>query len=98
WTLAMRWRQTIAEEIQGFGGRIVQPVPALLIAVFGLPQTLEQMPQRAVQATLAIRHQLADAWSPDSGQPGPEVRMAMHLGHVLGDGHAREPGAALVAV
>jgi DNA-binding NtrC family response regulator/class 3 adenylate cyclase len=96
WTLAMRWRQTIAEKIQGFGGRIVQPVPALLIAVFGLPQTLEQMPQRAVQATLTIRHQLADAWSPDSGQPGPEVRMAIHLGQVLVDGQASDPAAQLL--
>ena len=56
----MRWHQTITEKVQGFGGLLVQPAPAPLTAVFGLPQTLEQMPQRAVQAALAIRHQLAE--------------------------------------
>src|SRR5215510_6531328 len=59
WTLATRWHQSIAEKVHGLGGLIIQPSPAPLTAVFGLPQTLEQMPQRAVQAALAIRHQLA---------------------------------------
>jgi transposase-like protein len=50
WTLATRWHQTIAEKIHGFGGLILQPAPAPLTAVFGLPQTLDLMLQRAVQA------------------------------------------------
>ena len=91
WTLATRWHQTIAEKVQGFGGLLVQPAPAPLTAVFGLPQTLEQMPQRAVQAALAIRHQLAEDRALDGRQPGPEVRMAVHLGQVLVDVAGERP-------
>ena len=96
WTLAMRWHQAIAEKVQGFGGLLVQPAPAPLTAVFGLPQTLEQMPQRAVQAALAIRHQLAEDQAADGRQPGPEVRMAVHLGQVLVDVQASDPTARLL--
>jgi len=52
WTLARGWQQTFAELIQGFGGRIVRSASAPVTGIFGLPQTLEQMPQRAVQAAL----------------------------------------------
>ena len=96
WTLATRWHQTIAEKVQGFGGCIVQHAPSPLTAVFGLPQTLEQMPQRAVQAALAIRHQLHEDQVSDGRQPGPEVRMAVHLGQVLVDVQASDPTAQLL--
>ena len=96
WTLAMRWHQAIAEKVHGFGGLIIQPSPSPLTAVFGLPQTLEQMPQRAVQAALAIRHQLVEDRAADGRQPGPEVRMAVHLGQVLVDVEARDPTARLL--
>jgi DNA-binding NtrC family response regulator/tetratricopeptide (TPR) repeat protein/class 3 adenylate cyclase len=96
WTLARRWHQVIAEKVQGFGGLLVQPAPTSLTAVFGLPQTVEQMPQRAVQAALAIRLQLAEDQALDGRQPGPEVRMAVHLGQVLVDVEARDPTARLL--
>jgi DNA-binding NtrC family response regulator/tetratricopeptide (TPR) repeat protein/class 3 adenylate cyclase len=96
WTLATRWHQTIAEKIHGFGGLIIQPSPTPLTAVFGLPQTLEQMPQRAVRAAVAIRHQLVEDWAPNSQQLGPEVRMAIHLGQVLVDVQASDPTARLL--
>jgi hypothetical protein len=96
WTLARRWHQVIAEKVQGFGGLIIQPTPGPLMAVFGLPQTLEQMPQRAVQAALAIRHQFAEDRSADGRQPGPEVRMAVHLGQVLVDVEVSDPTARLL--
>src|SRR5262249_42505814 len=96
WTLAMRWHQTITAKIQGFGGVLVRPAPVPLTAVFGLPQTLEQMPQRAVQAALAIRHQLAEDRAPDSRQPCPQGRRAMRLGQVLVDVHARDPTTRLL--
>jgi hypothetical protein len=66
--------------------------------VFGLPQTLEQMPQRAVQAALAIRYQLAADRAADSKKPGPEVRMAVHLGQVLADVQASDPTAQLLSL
>jgi class 3 adenylate cyclase len=96
WTLAMRWHQVIAEKVQGFGDLIIQPSPAPLTAVFGLPQTVEQMPQRAVQAALAIRYQLAEDQALDGRQPDPEVRMAIHLGQVLMDVQASDPTAQLL--
>ena len=96
WTLATRWHQALTEKVQGFGGLILQHAPAPLTAVFGIPQTLEQMPQRAVQAALAIRHQLAEDCAPDSRQPGLEVRMAVHLGQVLVDVQASDPTARLL--
>jgi tetratricopeptide (TPR) repeat protein len=96
WTLATRWHQSITEKVHGFGGLLVQPTPAPLTAIFGLPQTLEQMPQRAVQAALALRHQLAEDRALDGRQPGPEVRMAVHLGQVLVDSQARDPTERLL--
>jgi transcriptional regulator with AAA-type ATPase domain len=98
WTLARRGQQTIAEQVQGCGGRIVQHSSTPCTAVFGIPQTLEQMPQRAVQAALAIRHRLAEAGTADGRQPGPEVRMAVHLGQVLVDVQASDPTARLLAL
>src|ERR671925_404060 len=92
----MRWQQTLTEKAQGFGGRIVQSSLASLTAVFGLPQTLEQMLQRAVQTALAIRHRLAEDRAADGRQPGPEVRMAIHLGQVLVDAQASDPTAHLL--
>ena len=96
WTLARRWQQTLTETAQGCGGRLVQSSLASLTAVFGMPQTLEQMPQRAVQTALAIRHWLAEDRAADDRQPGPEVRMAIHLGQVLVDGQASDPTAHLL--
>jgi transcriptional regulator with AAA-type ATPase domain/class 3 adenylate cyclase/tetratricopeptide (TPR) repeat protein len=98
WTLTTRWQQTITEQVQGFGGRIVQHSSSPYTAVFGIPQTLEQMPQRAVQVALAIRHHLAEAGTADGRQPGPEVRMAVHLGQVLVDVQASNPTARLLAL
>jgi DNA-binding NtrC family response regulator/tetratricopeptide (TPR) repeat protein/class 3 adenylate cyclase len=96
WTLAMRWHQAVAEKVQGFGGRLVQPAPMPLTAVFGLPQTLEQMPQRAVQAALALRHQLVEGQAADGKPSGLEVRMAVHLGQVLVDIQASDPTTRLL--
>jgi DNA-binding NtrC family response regulator len=94
WTLAARWHQSITEKVHGFGGLLIQPAP--LTAIFGLPQTLEQMPQCAVQAALALRHQLDEDWALDGWQLCPEVRMAVHLGQVLVDVEARDPTARLL--
>jgi Bacterial regulatory protein, Fis family len=61
WTLASRWEQSIPEKVAGFGGVILQGSPSLCLVAFGLPRTLEQLPQRAVQAALAIRHLATEA-------------------------------------
>jgi class 3 adenylate cyclase len=88
----------MAEKVQGFGGRIVQSSPSLVTTVFGIPQTLEQMPHRAVQAALALRHQLAAERAADSEQPCPDVRLAVHLGQVVVDVQASDPTTHLLPV
>jgi DNA-binding NtrC family response regulator/tetratricopeptide (TPR) repeat protein len=83
WTVASRWEQRIAEKVAGFGGVILQGSPSLLLVGFGLPQTLEQLPHRAVQAALAIRRLAAEARASTGEVAGPVVRLAGHLGTLL---------------
>ena len=83
--MAGRWQQHIAEQVQRFGGVLLPGVPFLHVVAFGLPLTLDQMPQRAVQAALAIRHQVAEAARTRGAEPCPEVRLAVHVGEVLAD-------------
>jgi hypothetical protein len=47
WTVSAHWDQGLEEKVQGFGGSVVQRSPSLILVAFGLPQTLEQLPQRA---------------------------------------------------
>src|SRR6266571_4516976 len=55
WMVVNRWAQAIVEKVQGFDGVLIMPPsPSLLMVVFGIPRALDQMPQRAVQAALAI--------------------------------------------
>ena len=83
WTLASRWQQIMAEKVAGFGGVVLQGSPSLCLVAFGLPQTLEQLPQRAVQAALAIRHLAEEAPTSAGEMAGPVVRLAGHVGPLL---------------
>jgi hypothetical protein len=56
WTMAHSWEQRIVEKVRGFGGMLIQRSPSLLLVAFDVPQVVEQLPQRAVQAALALRH------------------------------------------
>jgi class 3 adenylate cyclase len=87
WTVASRWSQTLVEKVAGFDGIVLQDSPALCLVGFGLPQTLEPLPQRAVQAALAIRH-LAEAHTATGDMVDPVVRLAGHLGTLLVAGEA----------
>ena len=98
WTMASRWGRTIAEKVHGFGGVLLQQGTSPLIAAFGIHQTLDQMPQRAVQAALTIQHLIAQATSATSGEPCPELRLAVHLGEVFTDARALTPMRQLLAV
>ena len=95
WTAVSRWEQALIAKVQGFGGVILQRSPALLLVVFGIPQTLEQLPQRAVQAALALRHLVAEG--ADQGHC-PALRLVVHWGEVLVDGQASDPTAQLRAL
>ena len=90
WTAAARWDRALTERVEGFGGHIVQRSPSRLTAVFGVPRALEQTPQRAVQAALAIRRAVAQA-----SLPRPDVRAAVHLGEIRIDTAGGDPLARL---
>jgi DNA-binding NtrC family response regulator/predicted ATPase len=97
WTLATHWEQVIAQKVQGFGGIVIQHTPSLYLVAFGLPQTLEQLPQRAVQVALALRRVVAEAGTAGASAPSPAVRQAVHWGLLLVDAQARDPTARLLA-
>ena len=88
WTASRRWEQAIVEKMRGFGGLILQCSPALVLVAFGMPHTLEQLPQRAVQAALMLR-QLVTATP--VGEVSPALRQAVHWGQLLVDVAARDP-------
>jgi class 3 adenylate cyclase len=83
WTLAGRWEQRLSEKVAGFGGVILQGSPALSLVAFGLPRTLEQLPQRAVQTVLAIRQLAVEAQASAGSVAGLVVRLAGHVGTLL---------------
>jgi hypothetical protein len=93
WTAARRWERTISECVEGFGGAVIQRAPSRLTAAFGVPRALEQTPQRAVQAALAILRAVAQA-----DAPRPEVRAAVHVGEVRLDAAESDPTAQLFPV
>jgi hypothetical protein len=97
WTTAARWEQAIMDKVQGFGGFLLQSTAGLFLWVFGLPQALEQLPQRAVHSALAIRQMVAAAQALDLG-PGPAVRLAVHLGAVQVERPAQAPPGRILAV
>jgi len=93
WTAARRWERMIAERIAGFGGVFLARSPSRLTAAFGIPRALEQLPQRAVHAALAI-HRLATEEPPERR---PELRMALHVGSVRVDTTAADPTTTILA-
>jgi DNA-binding NtrC family response regulator/predicted ATPase len=96
WTVAARWQQHIEEKVNGFGGLLLQRSSSLLVVAFGLPMTLEQLPQRAVHAALAIRQAVAEAAGSAEQTSCPEVRLAVHGGTVLVDAQASDPAARVL--
>src|SRR5439155_6809671 len=90
WTVARRWKTMIAERVAGFDGSVVVLSPSRLVAVFGIPRALEQLPHRAVLTALSVRR-LTDA-------DGPELRMGVHVGTVRVDVAAPDPTTQLLPV
>ncbi len=95
WTATRRWEQTIVEKVQGFDGVLLQRSPSLFLVAFGVPRTLEQLPQRAVQAALALR-QVVDATP--AGGLCPQLRQAVHWGPLVVDVEARDSIGQLLAI
>jgi DNA-binding NtrC family response regulator/tetratricopeptide (TPR) repeat protein len=88
WTASRHWEQAVEEQVRGFGGLLLPRGGPPLLAVFGVPHALEQLPQRAVHAALAIRRLASEAQAAAGPGPGPAVRQAVHLGSLLVGGQA----------
>jgi DNA-binding NtrC family response regulator len=95
WTATRHWEQAILEKVRGFGGVLLHRSPSLLLVAFGMPHTLEQLPQRAVQAALVLR-QLAAATP--AGGCCPELRQAVHWGQLVMDIEASDPTVQVLAI
>jgi two-component system, NtrC family, response regulator AtoC len=92
WTTASRWEQALVAKVQGFGGVVLQRSPSLLLVAFGIPRTLDQLQQCAVQAALALRQLVAEG---AQGESCPALRLVLHWGEVLVDVQASDPTAQL---
>jgi DNA-binding NtrC family response regulator/tetratricopeptide (TPR) repeat protein/class 3 adenylate cyclase len=98
WTVAARWEQRLVEKVHGFGGVLLQRSPSLLLVAFGIPRTLEQLPQRALHAALAIRQLVSEATESPEKASCPEVRLAVHSGTVLVDTQASDATVRVLPV
>jgi hypothetical protein len=95
WTAVSRWEQALVAKVQGFGGLVLQRSPSLLLVAFGVPRMLEQVPQRAAQAGLALRQLVVEG---GAREPCPALRLVLHWGEVLVDVRASDPAAQLRAL
>ncbi len=98
WTVTARWEHTIVETVEGFGGVLLPHAPSMLLFAFGLPQTLEQLPQRAVHAALALQELAGDESPLAEEGPRPALRLGLHWGPVLVAIQARDTSLRVLAV
>ncbi len=85
-TMLDRNLERMRAEISSFGGCVEHAIGGTTMAVFGVPQTREDDPERAVRAALAIRDALSG---------GVELRIAVATGEALvtpGGGPTRVAG------
>jgi DNA-binding SARP family transcriptional activator/class 3 adenylate cyclase/tetratricopeptide (TPR) repeat protein len=85
-TMLDRNLERMRTEISSFGGCVEHAMGGIIMAVFGVPQTREDDPERAVRTALAIRDALSG---------GVELRIAIATGEALvtpGGGPTRVAG------
>ena len=95
WTEAARWERVIDEKLMGLGGVLLQRGPSLLLWGFGIPLAMEQVAQRALHGALSLRQKVLGL---GERELAPRMRIAVHLGVVLVDVAARDPGRHVLAV
>ena len=61
----------VRAEVESFGGTVEHAIGGITMATFGVPQTREDDPERAVRAALAIRDALAGGGSGGSSCGSP---------------------------
>ena len=80
WTVVAHWEQSIVRQLTGCGGVARQRSPSMFIAAFGVDGMLEELPEHALEAALAIRRSVAEMRRADATQAGMEVPLAVHTG------------------
>jgi class 3 adenylate cyclase len=79
----------VRAEVEAFGGVVEETVGGRTVAVFGVPRTRDDDPERAVRAALAIR----DALHASAGPARLRVQAAVATGEALvRAGEGRQPG------
>ncbi|HYT25965.1 MAG TPA: BTAD domain-containing putative transcriptional regulator, partial [Actinomycetota bacterium] len=84
-----RHLERVRAEVASFGGAVEHTIGGATMAVFGVPHTHEDDPERAVRAALAIRDALAGGGQdrpggePRAAAPGVELRIAVTTGEAL---------------
>jgi class 3 adenylate cyclase/tetratricopeptide (TPR) repeat protein len=88
----------VRAEVEGHGGVVEETLGGRTVALFGVPRTRDDDPERAVRAALAIRDALTGAGGPEADpRPGVRVQAAVATGEVLvraGGGAAGRPRVA----
>jgi DNA-binding SARP family transcriptional activator len=92
----------VRAEIESFGGTVEHAIGGITMATFGIPQTREDDPERAVRAALAIRDALAGEaggleGGARAGWPEVEVRVAVTTGEALVTDGVRVAGDPVAA-
>jgi class 3 adenylate cyclase len=64
-------------------GVLLPHAPSMLLFAFGIPQALEQSPQRAVHAAVALQELAGDESPLAKEGPRPALRLGLHWGPVL---------------
>jgi class 3 adenylate cyclase len=88
----------VRAEVEAFGGLVEETVGGRTVAVFGVPRTRDDDPERAVRAALAIRDSLTGAGAPQAGASAAgaarlRVQAAVATGEALvRAGEGRQPG------
>ena len=85
-----RYHETVAADIERFGGTVEKFIGDAVVALFGVPVAHEDDPERAVRAALTVRQ-----WV--SGQDDVHVRMGINTGEALVQVGARPEQGELLA-
>jgi DNA-binding SARP family transcriptional activator len=89
-TILDRHLDRVRAEVESFGGTVEHAIGGITMATFGVPQTREDDPERAVRAALAIRDALSE-------KDGAEVRLAVTTGEALVTDGVRVAGDPVAA-
>jgi class 3 adenylate cyclase/tetratricopeptide (TPR) repeat protein len=74
----------VRAEVEGHGGVVEETLGGRTVALFGVPRTRDDDPERAVRAALAIRDALTGAGAAGAGtRPGVRVQAAVATGEAL---------------